>query len=179
MSDDSLKVLYSGNINVDYGQFYIDYDYEDEGLIPPEVFEGHENGLCGSAFPGRLFFVVGPQFGVIEINVQLFTSEPAFDNSFEEIVEVSTKITKKVMLCEWGFEETHELNIPLDAYRVRYCIAGMEKDYDENDEDCDAPINGQKYLVQFWPNSPRKDVVVKTTSENATYWHNEWGSNNA
>ena len=130
MSNESESKLYSGNINVDYGQFYIDYDYDedDEGLVPPEVFEGQENGLCGSAFSGRLFFVVGPQFGTIEVEIQLLPSEPRLDNYFEEIVEVSTEISKKVMLCEWGFEDTYPLSIPLDTYRVRYCIVGMDKD---------------------------------------------------
>lgn len=173
--------LYSGTINVDYGQFYIDYDYDedDEGLIPPEVFDGQENGLCGSAFQGRLFFVVGPQFGAINIEVQLFSEEPPLDHSFEEIVEVSTEISKKVMLCEWGFEDTYPLNIPIDTYRVRYSIVGMDKEYDENEEEFEIPIAGQKYRIQFWPCATRKDKVIKVSSKNAAYWHSEWGGKNA
>ena len=185
MSDESIKTLYSGNLGIYYGQFYFDIadededENEDEEYISPDLaFENHENGICGSAQAEKLFFVVGIQDGTISIAVELHESKPSVDNSFEEIVEVSfQRGNTPVSLCAWSNEETHKLDLSSGNYRVRYCIDGMDKDY-ENDEDGDTPIPDQRYLIQIWSCVPEQDKIVKQSSEMAAYWHKQWGSQN-
>jgi hypothetical protein len=177
MSD---QELFSGNINIEYGQFYIDapdFDDDEEDYLEPEsAFEGQENGICGVAQEGKMFFVVGPQNGIAEIKINLYSSEPEIDESYEEIVQVPFKrLSKEVSLCEWGCEETYSLDIPEGSYQVRYSIIGMSKDYSD-DSDWDAPIQGQKHFVQIWPSEAANEKVIKVTSESAAYWHKEWGS---
>lgn len=54
-----MKKLYSGLLGIEYGQFYIDVseptDAEQDYLYPDRAFQGHENGICGSAMPGKIF----------------------------------------------------------------------------------------------------------------------------
>lgn len=58
-----MKKLYSGNIYIEYGQFYIDLQELDDGdddnddnyIDPIAAFEAHENGICGSAQSGKSF----------------------------------------------------------------------------------------------------------------------------
>ncbi len=178
MSNDLDKVLYSGTLGIEYGQFYVDIDDDDfEDYLEPEAaFEHQNNGICGAAQTGKLFLVAGTQDGVIEIEVKLHSSEPTVDDTYEEIVEVSIEIGKKqLMLCEWGNETTHNLNINPGTYNVRYSIIGMEKEYND-DSDWESPIPGQRYYLQFWPGQKQKDVIKKCTSETAKYWHKEWGN---
>ena len=57
----------------------------------------------------------------------------------------------------------------------------MDKDYDdenqdESDEYWEKPVPGQKHLIQIWSGGGAGDVVIKHTTENARYWHREWGS---
>lgn len=170
--------LFSGVIGIDYGQFYIDspeIEIEDEYLEPDGAFEGQENGLCGSSQPGKLFFVVGPQSGKIEIDIELCDSGPETDEVYDEIVEVGfDRGGNPIALCEWGCEETYPLEIPSGKYTVRYSIQGMDKDYDD-DSDWERPVEGQKHLIQLWPNPNPKEGIVKVTTDTASYWHKEWG----
>lgn len=182
MTEGEMAILYSGNIGIDYGQFYIDIALDDEDedddnyLDPEEAFDGQKNGICGAAQAGKLFFVTGIQGGVIAIDVEFHRGEPAIDDSYSEIVEVSFRRGETpVSLCEWGHEQTHRLDLPEGELRVRYCIDGMDKDYDE-EADYEAPIPGQRHLVQIWKSEPEADSIVKHTSDNAAYWHREWGS---
>lgn len=167
--------LYSGQLSVDYGQFYVDLieePDEDDYLTMDEAFHNQTNGLCGAAQEGKLFLVAGPQTGTIQVEVLLHSSTPPLMEDFEDVVECSLRIpATQVGLCSWAHEEAHKLDLPSGDYRVRYSIAGMDKDYAEDDEDVDAPIPGQKYLLQLWPCSLGKDKVMKVGSKTANYWH--------
>ncbi len=181
MTDLDIKELYSGNIAIEYGQFYIDVpdsddEDEDDYLDPEGAFEGQENGICGAAQTGKLFFVTGIQNGTASIKIELYPSEPSVDQIYDEIVEVSYKRGKtSVALCEWACEETYPLELPEGDYRVRYCIVAMGNDYDD-DGDWEAPVPGQKHLIQIWPAEKPTDKIIKNTSDTASYWHKEWGS---
>ncbi len=170
------KVIYSGKLGIDYGQFYVDVDDDEVDYLDPDgAFENQVNGICGAAQKGKLFLVAGIQGGVIEIEVQLHASEPSIENSYEEIVEANIEVDEQqLMLCEWAHEDTHNLSVPPQEYIVRYCIKGMDKDY-EDDSDWESPLPGQMYLLQFWPGIIERDKVIKCTSESAKYWHREWG----
>ena len=185
-----MKKLYSGNIGIDYGQFYIDAAFDDEDdlgldedyLDPDGAFEGQENGICGASQQSKLFFVTGIQNGAISVDCEYHDSQPELDESYEDIVEVSLVVSdKQLSLCEWGHEATHKLELPKGEYRVRYLIQGMDKDYDDENEDesdeyWEKPVPGQKHLIQIWSGKTAGDVVIKHTSVNARSWHREWGS---
>ena len=177
--NEEFKVLFSGILGIDYHQFYIDVDDDDDSedyLSVENAFSEHTNGLCGSACSGKLFFTAGPDVGAIAIEIRLHGSPPTLDSNYTEIVEVPfTNSEAPVFLCEWAHEETHALDLPPGDYRVRYSIEGFDKDYDDVEEDDDEelkPIPGQKYLVQFWLQSHQPDEIIKKTSESAAYWHN-------
>lgn len=179
MTEQNSKVLFSGNLGIDYGQFYFDVadneDEDDDFLDPDGAFDGQENGICGAAQAGKLFFVTGIQNGKIAIRVELHAAEPPIDQSYEEVVEVPFQRGKApVSLCEWAHEETHELELPSGSHRVRYCIDGMGKDYDD-DGDWEAPVPEQRHLIQIWSCNLKEDKVLKHTSDTAAYWHREWG----
>lgn len=180
MSTTNKNVLFSGVIGIDYGQFYIDnpefeIGEEDDYLEPDGAFEGQKNGICGSSQAGKIFFVVGPQSGMISIDIELSGAEPDVNQEYDEIVEVGfERGTKPIALCEWGCEETYPLEIPSGKYSVRYSIQGMDRDYGDEDE-IDAPIKGQKHLIQIWPSENPKEGIIKVSTETASYWHKEWG----
>ncbi|MFN3580732.1 MAG: hypothetical protein ACK4VV_09700 [Pseudomonas sp.] len=179
MTDKSIKTLFSGNLGIEYGQFYIDVpelDDEEDYLDPDMAFQHQANGICGAAQSGKVFFITGIQNGVIAIDVALHGAEPPVDHTYEEIVEVSFERGRSaVSLCEWACEATHELELEQDTYRIRYSIIGMDKDYDDDDEYCEAPVQGQRHLIQIWSAAAKQDSIIKQTSENAAYWHREWG----
>ncbi|MFO6422202.1 hypothetical protein [Motilimonas sp. KMU-193] len=178
MLDQDIKTLYSGNIAIEYGQFYIDIpelDDEDDYLDPEVAFKDQQNGICGASQSGKLFFVTGIQNGTASVEIKLYSSEPTIDDAFEEIVEVSFKRNKTpVALCEWGCEEIYPIDLPEGNYGVRYCIIAMGADYGD-DDDWEAPVKGQKHLIQIWPSEPTMDKIIKSTSDTASYWHKEWG----
>lgn len=180
-----MNKLFNGNLNIEYGQFYFDVadndvDLDDE-LLPDTAFEGQRNGLCGAAQQGKLFFVTGIQNGVISLDCELHEQEPEVNDEYQEIVEVSLVVgDEPISLCEWAHEETHKLNLSSGNYRVRYLIQGFDKDYDDEERDDDSywesPLEGQSHRIQIWRGDVEQDRLVKHTTENARYWHEEWGS---
>lgn len=118
--------------------------------------------------------MAGNHTGTIEIDVELYSSQPPLDESFEEIVEIFFQRGMDfVSLCEWACEETHKFELPAGDYRVRYCIDGMDKEH-VDDENWDDPIPGQRHLIQFWTAVQAKDSIIRQTSESAAYWHSAW-----
>ena len=179
MTEDTKKILFSGQLNIYYGQFYFDMADEDnideDMLLPETAFNGQENGICGAVQKGKLFFVTGISDGIININVDLHMPEPPVDETYGEVVEVPFQRGEEpVALCEWAAEATHNLDLPAGNFRVRYCIDGMDKDYDEA-SDFDAPLPGQRHLIQIWSSEAKPDKVVKQSSDMAAYWHKQWG----
>jgi len=176
--------LYLGSLGVHYGQFYIEaavsdlpdnYVHESHASIE-DSFTNQKNGLCGATAKDKLFFVTGIHTGLIQISVVLYQAEPIIDNNNEDIVEVSFQVGEyPVSLCEWAHEETHRLELAKGSYRLRYIINGMDKDHEDSD-DLDLPVPGQEHILQFWLAPGAKDSVIKQSSENAKYWHNELGT---
>lgn len=172
-----MKTLYEGNLFIHYGQFYVDVDTDDDDYADPELaFAGQQNGICGAAQKGKLFLVTGSADAVIQLKVLLHEAKPPVNPAFDEVVEVSMAVgNQPLKLCEWAWETVYDLAIPSGHYRVRYSIQGMEKDYDEH-SDWDSPIEGQSYLLEFWQEALAADSIIKHTSDNAKYWHSEWGT---
>lgn len=178
-----MQNLYNSALGVEYGQFYIIPDednFDVDAWDPDSAFENQQNGLCGAAVNGHVFFVTGIQNGTISVDVQLCEACPELDESYEEITEVSLTVnTLPVFLSEWGSEETHQLDLAEGSYRLRYSIDGMNKDYDdevEGEEYWKSPLPGQRHLIQLWACEPGADQILKQTTSVAKYWHKQWGA---
>jgi len=174
---ENVKQLYLGKLGIEYGQFYFDSpDDEDDYPELEEAFTDQKNGICGAATPGKVFFITGIQNGTISVLIELFSICPPVDDEYDEVVEVAffNNGSAPIHLCQWGHEWTRKLDLPKGHYRIRYSIQGMDKDYDE-DDNWDAPIPGQRHMIQLWPQDQQEDEVVKLTSEMAKYWHEEQG----
>lgn len=179
MPDEQARILFSGLLGIDYGQFYVDVvndrDDEDDYLDMDGSFEAQNNGLCGASMKGKLFLLVGIQGGIIDIKVELHDVAPPTEESFEDIVECSIEVgSKPISLCEWACEATHPLDLPAASYRVRYSISGIDRDYGD-DDDWEAPVPQQRFLLQFWPSEMKPDEIVRADSEMGRYWHSEFG----
>ena len=176
MTSNQVKKLFSGELAIEYGQFYVDFDRNDDYLDPGDAFADQNNGLCGAAQSGGLFLVTGIQNGIAQVIVELLESAPPLDSSFQDIVEASFEAPQaQLLLCEWAHENTHQLDLPPGSYRVRYGVLGMDRDYGD-DDDWESPVPGQRYLLQFWPGQVTGDEIVTSDSEAGRYWHREWGS---
>jgi len=85
-----------------------------------------------------------------------------------------------ISLCEWAHEETHKLKLNAGSYRVMYLVQGFDKDYDEERDEDDSywksPLEGQFHLIQNCHGDVEQDILIKHTTDNARFWHSEWGS---
>jgi len=121
-----MRTVLSGTIKVAYSQAYVDSGGDGPPLMET-AFAGHGNGLCGAAAPGRLFLIVGREWGPVGFTVEVHDETPPFGD-WEDIVEVSfVPATADVRLVEWGGAAVHPLDglQPGDS-RVRYCARGMD-----------------------------------------------------
>lgn len=161
-----MTVLFDGQVDVAYSQIYLqggDEFASDFSLS----FGGQRNGLCGAANAGMLFLLTGLQDGSVPFHVELLDTEPAIDDSWEEIVEAEFSPSASVALCEWAGTAYPLPTIGPGTYRVRYCVSGMDAAHNPPDQ---GPA-GDRYSLQLWPAPPRPDVVIKQTSEEAAYAH--------
>ena len=91
--------VFSGPLWVHYGQAYVVVGSWDTDLAAS--FRGQVNGLHGAAAPGLLFLITG-HTGRVGFTVDVCTSPPPIDDSWEEIVEVPFIVTvPEVTLEEW------------------------------------------------------------------------------
>jgi hypothetical protein len=134
-----------------------EYDYD-------EPWADESNGLCGAGVGGVLALQTGTHTGWVPFRVELHDVQPAVDESWDEIVEVSfTPLADQMRLVGLG-GDVFEFALPRGTYRVRYSTRAMEE-ADTVDDPPDA------YLLQFWPGDPVPGRIVKQTSQRAAYWH--------
>ncbi|GAA4605590.1 hypothetical protein GCM10023195_19550 [Actinoallomurus liliacearum] len=164
-----MRTLFDGEVFVAYRQIYV----ESGGGFGGDMyatFAGQSNGLCGGAVPGSLFLVTGLHTGDVAFTVELHKSAPPTEYAWEDIVEVSfTPVGPDVVLAEWG-ANSYPLELDQVSYRVRYSATGMDAGAELDTPDGDD-LGPDRYLLQFWPDAPRPDAVVKQTSDQAAYWH--------
>jgi hypothetical protein len=97
------------------------------------------------------------------------------NESWEDVVEVSVVIPERsaVRWCSWACESSGTLSdVTPGIHRVRVSARG--RDEAAADEFSEVPLDA--YLIELWQASPEPDRIVRTTSEDAKYWHREWGS---
>lgn len=160
------QVLFSGDVGISYGQFYLACE---ESPGPDGSFEGQVNGLCGAAVPGHLFLTTGINHGTVQVTVEQHVDEPPLPDGWEEIVEVSFTNTCAGPRLEELEGEGHQLRLDPGTYRVRYCARGMDAARDaESNYDSDVI---DTYLLQLWPGRAGADRILRQTSSCAAYWH--------
>ncbi len=165
--------LFEGNVEVQYGQVYIELDGSFDGAME-DCFRGQKNGLCGAQAPAILFLMTGLHTGIVGLSIHLFDAEPDIDENWEEIVEVSFQASKgKITLMEWSADQGVGMAIPSGSYRARYHGRSLQaaNELDTNVDDTPVDI----YRLDLWTAPHAPDRVVKQTSTVAAYWH-DWSS---
>lgn len=164
-------MLFHGSIWTCYRQLYVaSPDCRDH--LPEDATKGQSNGLCGGAVPGALFLTVGIHTGSVPLRVMLYDAAPPIDPSWDEIVEASCSFTSvPVHLQSWAGEKSVELALSVGQYRARFCAKsfGTMDELGEGESDASA----EDYLLAFWADVPKSDMVIKQTSDRAAYWHRE------
>ncbi|GAB2586106.1 hypothetical protein [Kribbella endophytica] len=167
-----MTTIFDGRMGLTFGQIYlmtggVDWpDFDD-------ARRGQVNGLCGGAQSGRLLLITGLHSGEVGLRVERLDAEPALDDTWEEIVEVSFEpVGPELVLhgLDAGMYVSTEL--PVVSYRARYCAADMDKGKEVDVVSADEPVV-DRYLLQLWPAEPAPDVIRKQTSATASYWHQE------
>lgn len=90
------------------------------------------------------------------------------------MVEVSISIpaAAKPTWSTWAGETSGSLPIPPGSYRVRVNARG--RDAGRDGEFADEPVDW--YLIELWAAPTEADTILRTTTADAAYWHNEVGS---
>lgn len=168
--------LFSGTVNVHYGQFYLEAGTPFDGDMP-RCFAKQSNGLCGAAVPGFVFLTTGLHTGPVGLDIESHESEPDLNDIWEDVVEVSLQVSGPVLsLVQWAELTGTPLVRMAGSYRLRYSGRGMDKAHEEDTVLGSDPID--RYRIDIWPASPAPDRVVKQTSDYAAYWH-AWARDNA
>lgn len=166
-----MRTLFEGEAPVHYGQIYVESRVGEGAPGLREAFADQRNGLCGASTPGFLFLITGLHTGHVGFTVEAYEDKPAVDKSWQEIVEVSFRPSSaQVGLLPWGEGALCLLDLDRIDYRVRYCCFDMDSAHAADTLLADEPCV-DRYLLQFWPHTPRPDRVVKRTSAAADYWH--------
>jgi hypothetical protein len=164
--------IFDRPLHVHYGQAYLESSGNTEGMSLKGCFIGQANGLCGAASPGTLFLLTGLHTGCVNFTLDVLDSAPPLDESWEEIIEVSfTPRSDKTVLSEWGGESVCDVPLLQKSYRVRYCARDMDRGGEIDTIVDEDPVDS--YALIFWQADPAPDVIIKQTSDCATYWHNE------
>lgn len=162
-------ICHNGNINVCYGQAYVESPGCDPVLLE-ESLHGQSNGICGASVPGGLMLMAGLHTGIVGLTVEVLDTEPRLSDEWEEVVEVSFQfLAPGVVLRDWDGNKVCDIPLVNRSYRVRFSAKnyGVAEDLGRfEDED---PM--EKYLLQFWPAPAAPDVVIRQTRERASYWH--------
>ncbi len=169
------RLLLDDVIETDYGQF--DIVWSESGGFDGDFdrfFAGQVNGLVGAASGEGIYLNLARRSGGSSVRIVLLDAEPALDDSYEDVVEVSTTVpvATEVSWASWAGETTGGLDeIAPGSYRFRVSARG--RDAGAADEFADGVVDS--YLVEIWPAVPAPDSVVRVGSEDAHYWHREIG----
>lgn len=166
--------IFDGHFYVHYGLGYVESEGEVFEYIG-DAFQGQSNGICGAACPGNLVLITGLHTGEVNLMIDVLDTPPSFDDTWEEIVDVSfTPTSEKVILRDWNGDTVCNIPLSLTTYRVRYCAQNMDLGHEIDTLVEDKPVDS--YTLIFWAAASASDVVLKQTSATAAYWHKERGA---
>ena len=165
--------VFAGGVEVHYGFIDLYSDPDGSGDEADDLVgarRGQANGLVGARVPHQLGMVTGLHTGQVPLVVTWTETEPALEDDWEDVVEVSVDlITPDLTLAT--FDNAYGCQVPQDGWhRARYCVSGMDEG-----QELDTPDEGEvapdRYLLQLWPAPESTDVIVRQGSEIAAYWH--------
>ncbi len=164
-------------VETDYGQF--DLVWTEDGGFDGDFdrfFAGQVNGLVGASDPDRVYVNLARRSGGSPVRIVLLEAMPKDDADapWEDVVEVSFILPEghEMRWSSWaGLSGGVLPGIPPGSYRLRASANG--RDQGREGEFSDQPVDF--YLLQLWPAPPLPDAVLRTGSEDATYWHREVG----
>lgn len=172
------RVLLDQVIRTDYGQFDIIWS-DDGGFdgIFERFFDGQVNGLVGASDPDGVYVHFGRRSGGSPVRIVLLDEPPGSDSDYlwEDIVEVSFTLPESGQMrwTSWAGETSGELsNVPPGSYRLRVNAKGRDEGH--GGEFSQHPVDS--YLLQFWPEPPRPDAILRSGSRDAEYWQTAIGS---
>ncbi|MFF0266392.1 hypothetical protein [Kribbella sp. NPDC004536] len=159
-----MRIVMDGPLWLEYGQFFVG-GYKDS----QDCFAGQQNGLCGAAAAGHLFFRTGLHTGKVGLRVEVHERMPSVEYDAEDVVEASYLPSGDALLSCLG---DHGVPLELEpiGYRVRYSAWGMDAGHQSGPPADDESLV-DRYLLQLWPARPAPERVVKATSRQAAYWH--------
>ncbi len=169
------RVLLDQVIHTDYGQ--LDLVWNEDGGFDGELdrfFAGQVNGLVGAADPSGVYLNLARRSGGSPVRIVLTEAPPEADDSWEDVVEVSTTVPADgpPQWMSWAGEDCGPLDgLTPGTYRLRVSARG--RDAGRDGEFADEAVDF--YLVELWPAPVAADAVVKVGSEDARYWHQEVG----
>lgn len=174
-SDVSTELL-DGVVETDYGQFdlywspdYIGYDGSDD-----RYFAGQVNGLVGAGDPGGVYVTLARRSGGSSVRIVLHDIEPPLTEEWEDVVEVSTLVAEDAQpgWGTWAQESGGRLAIPPGDYRLRVSARGRDAGRGDG-EFADDVVDF--YLLELWPAPATEDLIVRSGSKDARYWHRQRG----
>lgn len=170
-------MLLDQTVYTDYGQF--DLSWNEDGVSDGDFdrsFQGQINGLVGAANPNGVYVNLARRSGGSPVRIVLLDGPPQTnDGSWEDVVEVSLALPQghQMAWSTWAGENWGMLDgLPPGSYRLRVSAKGRDEGH--FGEFADDTVDD--YLLQLWPASWQPDVILRTGSQNASYWHREVGS---
>ena len=162
-------------VDTDYGQLDLvwraDAGYDGEDA---RFFAGQVNGLVGASDSGGVNVSLARRSGGSSVRIVLHQSAPPLDDDWEDVVEVSTTVPADAepAWVSWAGETSGPLELPSGDYRLRVCCRGRDAGRHGEFEDDVVDF----YLIELWPAAASPDVIVRSTSADAQYWHEARGT---
>ena len=162
-----MDILFDRVVQTLYGQFRLIWGDDGMYVELADQFEGQANGWLGAAVPTQVELIMARPHGGSSVRIESWEIEPAVDDSWDDIVEVSFTVTPGATV-EWGVFDGVGGQLPISAgsYRLRAGARGRDSADDLPDQ----------YLLQLWPAARSADAVLRTTSKDAAYWNATWGA---
>lgn len=165
----AVQPIFDGTLFVHYGFVWLSSHAEGDGPDIEATRGGQVNGLLGAAEPGILSLVTATHTGDVRIRVESHVTEPVAGDSWDDVVEASFEARGAEMWMS-TFDDGAGFELPAPgSYRVRLSCAGWDAAQSPTLDDDAAPPD--HYLLQFWPAPPAADMIVRSRSEGAQYWH--------
>ncbi|TCC39738.1 hypothetical protein [Kribbella sindirgiensis] len=170
------RVLLDDVVETDYGQFDLvwggGFGFDGDA---DRFFAGQVNGLVGAAHGDGVYMHFGRRSGGSPVRIVLADVAPGVpEESWEDVVEVSIDVrSEDVGWTSWGGESGGDLDgVAAGSYRLRVSARG--RDIARDREFADGLFDA--YLLELWPAPAEPDAILRIGSEDARYWHREWGS---
>ncbi len=162
-------------IHTDYGQ--LDLIWSHEGGFDGDhkrFFSEQVNGLVGAGDSNGVYVILGRRTGGSHVRISTLATEPLEpDAQWEDAVEVSIEVPSgaEVKWMSWAGESEGPLALPAGSYRLRVSARG--RDAGAADEFADEVLD--HYQLELWPAPHKEDAILRVGSDNARYWHSEFG----